>query len=194
MTRARVTACDLARRLLHESLERELVPAESERLEAHLARCPACRELREDLPGLLADLASLPSPGMPPDLREKIRARTVEAPRTRLGRVALLAAAAMLTIALVLPPVLRSPAPGGAASLDAVAAADQVRLALALAGRGIAEAGERGLAITVGDALAPALARGSRAALGAALEPPLAVAADLVRPGCSSPSPKEVTP
>ncbi len=193
MTR-RLTGCDVARRLLHESLERELAPAEREQLATHLAGCPRCRELRDDLPGLLAGLAALPTPAMPADLREEIRGRTVDAPRARAGRLALVAAAAVLALALGLWPALHPPA-APAASPDAVAAARQVRVALAITGRGLATAGERGLALSVEGALAPALARGSRAALGAALEPPAAIAAALLRPGPrSSPVKKEVSP
>jgi len=196
VTRApRPAGCDAVRRLLHESLERELSPGERARLDAHLAACSRCRELAADLPALLAALGSLPRPAMPPGLHAAIRARTLAAPRARFGRLALLAAAALVAMALGLWPALHPPRP---APSRAAAAARQVRLALAITGRGLAVAGERGLALSVGDAVGPALARGSRAALAAVLEPPLTLATGLVRPASPRPAgrprEKEMTP
>ncbi len=182
-----MNACAPFRRLLHESLDGPLGRAEQARLEAHLATCPACRELARDLRGMTADLAALPAVPMPADLRRAIRARTVEAPGRRFRRVVFLAAAAAVALAFSLWPALH-PRPAGIPGADprALAAARQVRFALAVTGREIAAAGRRGLTLSVGDALAPAIARGSREGLAAALEPPLDLAERLVRPAPAS--------
>lgn len=54
--------CEQYWELISASLDGALTPEEQRRLEAHLAGCPACRSLREELSGLEAELTELESP------------------------------------------------------------------------------------------------------------------------------------
>ncbi|WP_345751459.1 anti-sigma factor family protein [Microbacterium rhizophilus] len=92
-----------------------LTPADRRRFEEHLERCPRCREAVADLasmPGLLAragapDAVEAPRP--PADLLERMRAREARRARGIRIRIAGIAAAAVLVVALAigLPTAIR---------------------------------------------------------------------------------------
>lgn len=69
--------CETYWELISASLDGGLTPEEQRRLEEHLAQCPDCRALREQLAGLEPELQALSSPG--PDFTDRVMA---EAART----------------------------------------------------------------------------------------------------------------
>lgn len=66
--------CDEYLEWISASLDGALSPAESKQLETHLAQCPECRALYEDLLSLHTSLTELPSVEPPQDLTERIMA------------------------------------------------------------------------------------------------------------------------
>lgn len=58
--------------LISAGLDGALSPAEQKELEAHLAECPECRALRDDLAALRDGLARLPAMKPPADLTQRI--------------------------------------------------------------------------------------------------------------------------
>ena len=93
--------------LLSASVDRELQPAETAALEAHLEGCAECRGLRVDFRRLDEAMASEPAPAVPAGLQERILAglssRPAPAAPRRVFRQAMpLAAAASLVAAILL--------------------------------------------------------------------------------------------
>lgn len=66
--------CDEYSELISASLDGALSPAETEKLNAHLAQCPDCRALFEELSTLHAALSDLPPVEVPSGLTERIMA------------------------------------------------------------------------------------------------------------------------
>lgn len=66
--------CDEYSELISASLDGALSPAEAEKLNAHLALCPECKALYEELTALRAALSDLPPVEVPSDLTERIMA------------------------------------------------------------------------------------------------------------------------
>ena len=66
--------CDEYSELISASLDGALSPAETEKLNAHLAQCPDCRALLEELSALHAALSDLPPVEVPSGLTERIMA------------------------------------------------------------------------------------------------------------------------
>ena len=66
--------CDEYMELISASLDGALSPAEAEKLNAHLAQCPECRALSEELTALHAALSDLPPVEVPSGLTERIMA------------------------------------------------------------------------------------------------------------------------
>lgn len=66
--------CDEYSELISASLDGALSPAEAEKLNAHLALCPECKALYEELTALHAALSDLPPVEVPSDLTERIMA------------------------------------------------------------------------------------------------------------------------
>jgi anti-sigma factor RsiW len=117
--------------LLSASIDRELRPAESASLEAHLEACAECRGLLVDFRRLNETIAAEPTPPVPAGLEERILAelpsRRSPAPARSIWRQAMpLAAAASLVMAVLLwserPDRLPSlPDSNGATAPDAAA-------------------------------------------------------------------------
>lgn len=131
---ARLSRCATAQALLSRRLDETLPPVEAERLERHLAECPACQERHAQLLALRAALHRLPIPDDSPAARDRTLARfdarlrqtprrvTVLAqPSVRLA-VAVAAAAASLLIPLQ-PVDAPLPDPGEISALHALHAA-----------------------------------------------------------------------
>jgi len=70
--------CGKARKEISRSVDGELSPRRFERLERHLARCPECRELREDMKRIAGRTAALETPEPSDRVWENIRARLAE--------------------------------------------------------------------------------------------------------------------
>ena len=51
--------CDAARRALHERMDGAITPPQENELDAHLLRCPACREVARDSASLRNGLTAL---------------------------------------------------------------------------------------------------------------------------------------
>lgn len=68
-------ACEEYELLLAVRLDGELTSEEEARLEAHLARCPACRALAEELEGAHDALARMEELPAPPDFAQGVMAR-----------------------------------------------------------------------------------------------------------------------
>jgi predicted anti-sigma-YlaC factor YlaD len=79
--------CTRSRRLLGRDLDGRLVPAEAERLAAHLASCERCRAERAAVAGAWAQLEALePVPAVPEDwpvISTRLAARTERRPWLR---------------------------------------------------------------------------------------------------------------
>ncbi len=67
--------------LLSTLLDGELAATERESVDRHLAGCPACRDLLEDLRRLAAASSADPVPPVPADLASRIRGRIDNARR-----------------------------------------------------------------------------------------------------------------
>ena len=98
--------CKVARRSIHRRLEGEpFEDHEQHRLEQHLLSCAGCREADEELRGIQTGLRALPQPALPDDVLQRVLNRTVRAERKRtLRRWGLdwrLAAAAVVTVAVI---------------------------------------------------------------------------------------------
>ena len=107
-------SCDRARRLFGACWDDELTHAEREWLEGHLAACPRCRTEYDAFSRSLELLGTLPRVEPPPDLVERVLARSrrvapvpdvVDARPSRWVPAAAVAAAVVLVVAamLVLP-------------------------------------------------------------------------------------------
>lgn len=93
-----MTECDAVREALQGHLDGELAAAERQRVEAHLAACPACRALAGGYRRLFAALGEPPIPDAPPALVGAVM-RRVAAERVREQRCqSWVAAAAMLLL------------------------------------------------------------------------------------------------
>lgn len=66
--------CDEYLELISAAIDGALSPAEREKLDAHLADCPECRALYEELAAVHAALLDLPPVEVPADLTERIMA------------------------------------------------------------------------------------------------------------------------
>ena len=104
--------CAQARRWFGAYWDDEMTQAERERLEAHFASCPACRQEYEALTRTLEWTAELPRHDAAPDLLQRTLAqirRTAPAPdRVRMERPAWVPVAAAATV-LVLTATLLAP-------------------------------------------------------------------------------------
>jgi hypothetical protein len=125
-------SCDRARRLFGACWDDELTHAEREWLEGHLAACPRCRSEYDAYSRALELVGSLPRADAPPDLVERVLARSrhaVVAPDTLGARSArwvpaMAVAAAVAVVALVALFALprapwRSPGSGGSPQVAA---------------------------------------------------------------------------
>jgi len=79
-----------------------LAPGERDRVSAHLAGCPGCREQADTERAIHQQLRRLPAPEMPPGLDTRLRARLAERPLSPPGRFALLALPVAAALLLVL--------------------------------------------------------------------------------------------
>lgn len=100
--------------LISAALDGELTPQEQAELDAHLARCPQCRELMEQLSGLRQTLAQLPLVQPPPQLKDDIMAAVAQnaAPRRGSRWPKGLACAAVAALVLTAAWRLGIPTPG----------------------------------------------------------------------------------
>lgn len=80
-----MAACEEYTRLISAALDGELSPREQAELDAHLARCPQCREVMDQLSGLRQTLAQLPPVPPPPQLKDDIMAAVAQHPVPRRG-------------------------------------------------------------------------------------------------------------
>lgn len=66
--------CAAAHIALSAHLDGELTPAEAQELQEHLALCPQCRALQEELSALQELLRQIDMPSPPPELKERVMA------------------------------------------------------------------------------------------------------------------------
>lgn len=108
--------CNAAQLALSARLDGELSPAEEQALQEHLARCPQCRALQEELSALHTLLNELEPPAVPPELKAGVMANLP--PQEKAGRKVVslhwkrwgaMAAAAAIVIAATV--WLRMPSP-----------------------------------------------------------------------------------
>jgi predicted anti-sigma-YlaC factor YlaD len=71
--------CETTRQAIHEAFDEDRGDALSHELRAHLASCPACRELATDLSTLRFALRALPREPLPPEALDGVWRRTVRA-------------------------------------------------------------------------------------------------------------------
>ena len=64
--------CDEFIELISASLDGALSPVQQEKLDAHLAQCPECRALLEELTSLHTAFSDLPPVAFPENLHERI--------------------------------------------------------------------------------------------------------------------------
>ncbi|MCP2619803.1 anti-sigma factor [Candidatus Aminicenantes bacterium AC-334-K16] len=76
--------CKKIKKLINESLERQLSSQEKQRLESHLAKCEDCRLFSEELRQLVEVASSLEEPEPSPRVWEKIKA-SLQEETARLG-------------------------------------------------------------------------------------------------------------
>lgn len=69
-----MSCCDEYLELISAAIDGALSPEETEKLNAHLARCPECRALCEELSAVHAALSDLPPVEVPADLRDRVMA------------------------------------------------------------------------------------------------------------------------
>lgn len=108
--------CNAAQLALSARLDGELSPAEEQALQEHLARCPQCRVLQDELSALHTLLNELEPPAVPPELKAGVMANLP--PQEKVGRKVVslhwkrwgaMAAAAAIVIAATV--WLRMPSP-----------------------------------------------------------------------------------
>jgi predicted anti-sigma-YlaC factor YlaD len=156
--------CVTARRAIHDCLDGEpLGPDAVGRLEAHLSRCAACRELDADLRVQQAELRSLPPLRLSDEALRDVLSSTSRGERgTHARRSAIdwrLAAAAAITVAVVglWSVVDRSTRGPSDAELARVAA--ETRAVLAVAARALRSAERAATHGVLADEVSPALRR-----------------------------------
>lgn len=98
-------ACAEAREVMQEIMDGPVLAARRETLDAHLAACDECREVRRGLETVRSALRGLPTIPLPDDALDEVWARTVDITpdearvspwRPRLGVIAALAASLLL--------------------------------------------------------------------------------------------------
>lgn len=101
--------CTQAKRYVSLAQDGRLSPAAQARLQAHLGRCPSCREWRDEQDWLRGRLHRLEAPASAPGFQAAVMARVAAAGARRRGRAlppltllrpALLRAAAVLALAV----------------------------------------------------------------------------------------------
>jgi anti-sigma factor RsiW len=141
-------SCDRARRLFGACWDDELTHAEREWLEGHLAACPGCRGEYDAFTRSLELVGSLPRAEAPPDLAERVLARSRRAApapdalgeRPARWAPAMAAAAAVVVLALAVMLALpgapwRGPAGGGTSQVAVVSGGPAVPVLVSGEGR-----------------------------------------------------------
>jgi hypothetical protein len=154
--------CAAAREAIHDLLDAEIVDARrTERLQAHLAACEACRELGSDLRSIQGTLRALPSLRLPDAVLEGVWKEADSARRPGAGsRWTWLAAAAAVVLLAVVG--VRRLDPAGKDEPDAeelLRASRQARMVLRLASEALQRAKDVAVDDVLGDEVSPALRR-----------------------------------
>ena len=77
--------CSKARRLIQDCLDGAATPAERQRLDEHLERCPSCARVLEESRRLVHLLASVPRRSLSASFEEKLRAAVRDLPPSRVA-------------------------------------------------------------------------------------------------------------
>ena len=152
--------CARARRALDDRMDDRLDAAREAELQAHLARCAACREHEAGLLLVRSALRSLPEVPLPDEALAEVWARTVESPR--LERPARWAAVAAAVLVAGLSFVLvhdRGPSVPGPSQAEIAKAASDARLVLGLTARAMQRSENAATRQVIAGEVKPALDR-----------------------------------
>jgi len=156
-------SCERARERIHQVLDGDLMAAESrQRLAAHLAGCPGCRQADAELRALQQALRSIPAVPLPGAALDEVRARTTwqRAGHDRWRDWRAAAAAVVLALAIYGSGTAVGPAvEPGPTDEEVALATEQARMVLGLTGRALRGATETALNEVLADEVSPALQR-----------------------------------
>lgn len=159
----RVLDCEAARSAIQERLDDALSRTDDGHLADHTAACESCREFEEGLGAVREGLQSLPLVPLPDEALEAVWAHAVEREEPRSVSLrwapAWLAAAAVLTFAIVVPWSVSRRAADARMERELARATAETRLVLAVTSRALQRVEEVAVGEVLNARVSPALER-----------------------------------